>query len=89
MVDPAVRYRLTPEPEVREFLVEDGPAGEPRAYAAPEEARADPLAAALFAIPGVERVALAPGRVVVTKVGSASWDELVPRIAAVLREHAG
>lgn len=86
-----IRTRPTPNPNSLRFDV-DGPAltAETQlAFHSAREADADPLAAALFGIRGVESLLIVPTWFTVTKHPAADWDLLVEGVEAALREHFG
>jgi hypothetical protein len=55
-----------------------------RSYQSPAAASADPLAAALFAIPGVAGVLINPGWVTISKTPDAQWKPLKAGVKKVL-----
>lgn len=59
-----------------------------RSFRSAQDAAADPLAAALFAIPGVVGVLIGPGWVTVNKAADGAWPVLKPQIERVLKGHA-
>lgn len=83
-IDPQV----TPNPNVMKFVTHKtlNPYGA-KAYYHPDEVHDDPAAAALFAIEGVAGVMILNEFCIANKSESASWDDLVPKIEAVMREH--
>jgi hypothetical protein len=85
---PKVRFQETPNPHAGKFTVGrvlvEGRRG--RTFASAQEAAGDPLAARLFAVPGVASVFVVADFVTVTKDADAAWAELAPRVQAALRE---
>lgn len=80
----------TPNPSAFKFIVdqtlqEDGS----RYYNNPDEAAADPLATALFAVPGVETVYFAQDFATVTCVDNANIETLHQQVQQVLETHDG
>jgi hypothetical protein len=83
---PAFSLHPTPNPNSLKFTATDGafiPSGM-GAYSSAAEAAADPLATALFAIPGVSNVLVLPAFVTVTKRPEADWNAMLPRLEAIL-----
>jgi hypothetical protein len=82
------KFQETPNPNAGKFTVGrtlvEGRSG--LTFASPEEARADPVAARLFAEAGVRSVFMVADFVTVTKDDAASWRDLAPRVQAALRE---
>ena len=78
----------TPNPNAWKFtanrVINPGPT---RAYYKPEDAQADPLAAALFALTHVVGVMILNDFVTVSKAPAGRWNTLKPKIIAVLRQH--
>lgn len=76
----------TPNPNARKFVLKEPlTAGVPRSYENVEQARDDPLAAALFAIPHVSNVYYQDRWLTVTQDGSADWTELLKQLAVPIR----
>ena len=84
-----IQTESTPNPEVLKFLPGRDVLGEgTREFRTAEEAEASPLAAALFALDGVERVFFGPDFLTVTKAGGdADWRTLKAPILAAVMEH--
>lgn len=82
-----IQTEATPNPATLKFLpgrvVLDGG---PREYRSAEEAAESPLAAALFAIPGVTGVFFGYDFVTVTKA-DAEWPHLKPAVLGAIMEH--
>ena len=85
-----VQVSQTPNPAARKFTL-DRPLQDPssRAFSSAEEAAADPLAAAVFALPGVRSVFAVEDFVTVTAEGAADWGRLSPAVVAILQEQQG
>jgi nicotinamide mononucleotide (NMN) deamidase PncC len=85
---PKVKFHETPNPDAGKFTVGrtlvEGRRG--RTFSSAEAAAGDPLAARLFAEPGVKAVFVVADFVTVTKDAAASWADLAPRVQAALRK---
>ncbi|HSJ06022.1 MAG TPA: NifU N-terminal domain-containing protein [Longimicrobiales bacterium] len=81
-----VRFQATPNPNAGKFTVDrtlvDGRSS--RSFHSPEQAAADPVAAALFELDGVASIFMVEDFVTVTKQPAADWSELVPRVTDTL-----
>jgi Fe-S cluster biogenesis protein NfuA len=78
----------TPNPATLKFLPGRDVMGASTAdFAAPEAAARSPLAAALFALPGVARVFLGGDFITVTKSGDSGWQSLKPQVLGAIMEH--
>ena len=76
----------TPNPNALKFVLREPLTwGIKRAYDNPEEAKDDPLAAALFAIPHVTNVFYIDNWLTVTQDGGADWQQLQRQIAEPVR----
>ncbi len=84
-----IETEATPNPATLKFL--PGRAVMPRGTAdfgsAEAAAEHSPLAAALFALPGVARVFLGSDFIAVTKTAQTSWPALKPRVLGTVMEH--
>ncbi|HYF22466.1 MAG TPA: NifU family protein [Caulobacteraceae bacterium] len=84
-----IQTEPTPNPDTLKFLpgralAEDGS----REFRDAEEARASPLAEALFALEGVERVYFGPDFLTVTKAGEGlGWPQLKAPVLAAIMDH--
>jgi NFU1 iron-sulfur cluster scaffold homolog, mitochondrial len=77
----------TPNPNARKFVLKDPLTwGVSRSFDSEEEAQADPLAAALFAVPHVTNVFYVDHWITVTQDGQADWSELLRELAKPIRE---
>lgn len=83
-----VEFHSTPNPNAGKFVVDRQvvPAGGSRSYFAPEEARGDPVGAALLALPGVRSVFMVDDFITVTKTPATAWDDLGPKVEAAIRK---
>jgi len=80
----------TPNPNAMKFILREPLTwGISRSYDSAEAAQDDPLAAALFAIPGVTNVFYVDHWITVTQDGSANWNELLKTLAVPIREAPG
>jgi Fe-S cluster biogenesis protein NfuA len=78
----------TPNPATLKFLPGRDVMGAGTAdFAAPDAAARSPLAAALFALPGVARVFLGGDFITVTKSGDSGWQSLKPQVLGAIMEH--
>jgi len=86
---PAYQIQPTPNPNSLKFAATGRPFIESglAAFKTPAEAADDPLGAPLFAIQGVANVLILPPFVTVTKDPATDWNEILPRVQAVLDEH--
>ncbi len=83
-----IETETTPNPATLKFLpgvpvMGDGTAD----FAHAAASHNSPLAAALFALPGVARVFLGGDFVTITKTEDASWQELRPQVLGAVMEH--
>jgi hypothetical protein len=81
-----IRYQQTPNPNAGKFTVGrklvEGRGS--RSYFTREQAAADPVGTALFALNGVASVFIVDDFVTVTKDAGADWSELAPRVSDAL-----
>lgn len=77
----------TPNPNAMKFVLKEPLTwGLARSFDSKEQARGDPLAAALFEIPHVSNVFYVDHWLTVTQDGGADWNELLRKVAAPIRE---
>ncbi len=82
-----IETESTPNPATLKFLPGVPVMGAGTAdFASPDVAGSSPLAAALFALPGVARVFLGGDFITVTK-GDADWQALRPQVLGAIMEH--
>jgi hypothetical protein len=85
---PSVKTQRTPNPNAMKFTLDrrvvEGTAA--RSFSSAQAAQGHALAQRLFALAGVSNVFMADDFVTVTKDAAVGWDELVPRVVAVLEE---
>ena len=86
---PKVEFQQTPNPNAGKFTVDRqvAPVGTSRSYYDYDEAREDPMARTLMKLPGVRSLFMVDDFITVTKNAGARWDEIVPRVEEVIREH--
>ena len=84
-----IQTEQTPNPEVLKFLPGREVMGEgSREFRDADEAQASPLAQALFALDGVQRVFFGPDFLTVTKAGAAvDWGHLKAPVLAAVMDH--
>ena len=76
----------TPNPNAVKFVLKEPVAlGFQRHYPTADIAQADPLARALFGVVGVSSVMMMDRWLTVTKEADAVWNELLPRLAPLIR----
>jgi len=77
----------TPNPNAVKFILKEPvAAGFPRSFPNLEIARADPLAKALFEVGNVVSVMMLDRWMTVIKDDGATWNELLPRLAPIIRQ---
>lgn len=79
-----VEYRETPNPNAMKCVLNASPGPRPRSYRAASDAAGDPLAAALFEVPGVEGLLIHDGWITVSKSSGASWKSVKAGVARAL-----
>ena len=83
-----VRFQPTPNPNAGKFTVDrqvvEGKAS--KSFYGAEQAAADPVAAALFALDGVASVFMVEDFVTVTKTAEADWSDLIPAVTAAIEQ---
>jgi len=83
-----IQTEATPNPEVLKFLPGRDVMGEgSRDFRDPDDAKASPLAAEIFAIPGVARVFFGPDFLTVGKTPARDWGHLKAPILAAIMDH--
>jgi Fe-S cluster biogenesis protein NfuA len=87
MMPKIAEIEYTPNPNVARFILKEPVAsGFPRRFLDLGTAMENSTAKALFDIGHIESVVMADKWLVVTKDDSAAWDELMPRLAPIVRE---
>jgi len=81
----------TPNPDAMKFtadrrLVEGK---ESKSFYSTAQAAADPVAAAVFALEGVQSVFMADDFLTVTRAPGADWSSLVPRVVSAIEQATG
>ncbi len=81
-----VEFQDTPNPNALKCVLDHPLPESPglRSYLSPEAAAGDPLASALFAVPGVVGILINPGWVTVSKSQDAPWKQIKAGVARVL-----
>ncbi|MFG0306131.1 MAG: NifU N-terminal domain-containing protein [Phycisphaerales bacterium JB040] len=79
-----LQFESTPNPNATKVLVEPSPATTPRSYRQPDAPADDPLARALFNIPGVTNLLIHDGWISVGKAPDADWKTLKAAIRQTL-----
>lgn len=81
-----INFQATPNPNAGKFTVGrplvEGNAS--RSFYNAEQAAAEPVAAALFALDGVASIFMVEDFVTVTKEPEVEWPDLIPRITSTL-----
>lgn len=81
-----VRFQHTPNPNAGKFVVDrqvvEGKAS--KSYYGPEQAKGDPVAAALFRLDGVASLFMVEDFITVTKRPETEWDRLAPDVVATI-----
>lgn len=80
------QFQDTPNPNALKCVLDRAIAEAPKSYATPASAAADPIAARLFALPGVTNLLIHPTWITVNKSPDAAWKTLKPAIAKALAE---
>lgn len=80
-------FQQTPNPNALKCLLDARLPGAPRSYFKPQDAQGDPLAAALFAIPGVTNLLIQPDWITVSKAPETPWSAVKPAVEKVLHDH--
>lgn len=87
----AVRPQPTPNPDAMKFtadrrLVEGR---ESKSFYSAAQAAANPVAAAVFALDGVQSVFMADDFLTVTRAAGTDWGKLTPRVVAAIEQAMG
>lgn len=81
-----VKFQETPNPNAIKCVLDRSPTDTPRSYFNAAAAESDPLAAALFRIPGVTNVLINDGWITVSKDAKEPWRPLQNAVERVLGE---
>ena len=88
MPEPKITVQGTPNPNAAKFTLDralvEGSAS--RSYFDAQAAAGDPLARRLFGLEGVVSLLIADNFITVTKAPPVSWDDMIPRVEAAIRE---
>lgn len=79
-------FEPTPNPNAVKCLVSPAPTRSPRSYFSASEAAGDPLAEALFAVPGVTNVLIHVEFISICKRPDARWPPIRRAVEQVLRD---
>jgi hypothetical protein len=81
-----VRFQPTPNPNAGKFTIVNRRVvgGGSRSYSSPEQAAGDPVAEALFAVPGVAGLFMVSDFITVMKSPDADWSDLVPVVTTAI-----
>lgn len=82
-----VQVHATPNPNALKFSVGQLLSSGPRTVATELDARGDPLAARLLAVPGVRRLFFLNDFVTVTRDPGAEWEPIINQVTAELQRH--
>lgn len=78
------RFEPTPNPNAVKCVLDRPMPDTPRSFFSPEQAARDPLAAALFALPGVTNVLIHSEWITVNKSPQAKWPAIRAGVERVL-----
>lgn len=81
-----VKFQETPNPNAVKCVLDRAVAAERRSFFSAEQAGGDPIASALFAIPGVTNVLMSDDWVTVGTAPGSDWKAVKAGISRVLRE---
>jgi hypothetical protein len=88
---PEVRFQATPNPNAGKFIADrrivDGKSS--KSFYNAEQAAAEPVASALFALDGVASIFMVEDFVTVTKQPQAEWSALIPRVIETMEQVLG
>ncbi len=79
-------FVTTPNPNAMKCVTDATPGAGPRSFPDAASAAPDPLARALFAIPGVTALLIHDGWFTVSKAGDADWKTLKKQISAAVEQ---
>lgn len=82
------QFQDTPNPNALKCVLDRTITESPKSFASQASAASDPLAARLFAIPGVTNILIHPTWITVNKAPGAAWKALKPAISKALAELA-
>lgn len=86
MAEPSVRFQPTPNPNAGKFVVNRPVVGgnASKSYYSALQAADQPVASALFEIPGVQSLFMVEDFITVTKAADADWQQLIPEVSAAI-----
>jgi hypothetical protein len=86
MAEPSVRFQPTPNPNAGKFVVNRPVVGgnASKSYYNALQAADQPVASALFEIPGVQSLFMVEDFITVTKAADADWQQLIPEVSAAI-----
>ncbi len=79
-----IEMQPTPNPDATKFVLDSPISEQPTSFFNAEQAKSHPVAAALFAIPGVTSVLLLGDFVTVNKSKTTPWSKITPKVRDVL-----
>jgi hypothetical protein len=83
----SIQVQQTPNPNARKFVLPERHFAGPVNYGSAADAAGDPLAAALFELPGVCNVFMVQDFVTVNKRAQTEWEPLQSEVLGVLAKH--
>lgn len=81
-----IEVQPTPNPNAMKFILDQTVSDQPMSFFNPESGKDHPLAARLFAIPGVQSLLLLNDFVTVNKTPQGVWKTITPAVKRVLAE---
>lgn len=81
-----VEFRETPNPNALKCILDASPRPTPLSVRSAEQAQSDPIAKALFAIPGVNNLLIHDGWITVGKAQDAKWPAIKSAVERTLRD---
>jgi hypothetical protein len=82
-------YVTTPNPNAVKCVLDASPGSTPRSYFSAAQAAGDPLARALFEVPGVVNLLIHDGWITVSKSSDANWKTIKKGVESVLASAGG
>ena len=81
-----IEIQPTPNPNARKFVLDRPVSQQPISFFNADAAKGYPLAAKLFAVPGVSSLLLLGDFITINKSPNATWDDISKQARAVLAE---
>lgn len=81
-----LKFQETPNPNALKCVLDRSPGAAPRSYFNAAAAASDPLARALFSVPGVTNVLISDGWLTVSKAPGIPWAPVRAGVERALRE---